>query len=465
MSKPKCFIALIAFLACLAMPGEAGAQTAGPVYVVEEGDSLWGIAAQFGTSLEALAQANGLSASGGVVPGQQLVIPGFEGLSGQLVTHDVGFGQDLRSVAQVYGVDEASLLALNRGLSPERLYVGQPLIVPYSDTNPLALPEARRIVVSPGAALSELAIGADINPWVLQALNGSPGQLWVLPGDTPAIPSPGTPNVALPAPILGAELEPATGAQGRTLTVRLRSEEPLVAEGELDQWPLVFTLESAETYVALQGIHAMAEPGIYDLELSWRADGEESPVQRFRQPLRVKAGVFGSEALTVKPETIDPAVTGPEDALVQQLVTPKTAEKLWAGAFQFPSEYYTDQFPSVFGTRRSYNGEGYFKYHNGLDFYGGTGVPVLAPAKGRVVFAGPLDVRGNAIYIDHGWGVYTGYLHLSEILVEVGETVQPADEIGLVGATGRATGPHLHWEVWVGGVPVDPLEWVAQPRP
>jgi len=138
--------------------------------------------------------------------------------------------------------------------------------------------------------------------------------------------------------------------------------------------------------------------------------------------------------------------------LIQELVTAKTPDKYWRGSFEFPPSSTTESFPSVFGTRRSYNGEGYFKYHNGLDFFGGTGVPILAPAPGRVVFAGPLDVRGNATYIDHGWGIYTGYLHQSEILVDVGQMVEAGEEIGLVGATGRVTGPHLHWEMWVGGV-------------
>lgn len=457
--------ALLALFLCLVIVPGAGAQGSGPIYVVEEGDSLWGVASRFGTTVEAMAQANGLSASSGISPGQQLVIPGFEGVVGRLVTHDVAFGEDLASVAQVYGVDAASLLALNRGLSPERLYVGQPLIVPLQQDNPLALGEARRVLIGRGESLNSFASAADQNPWSLQFKNGAGPRLWLLPGDSLALPADGVPNIALASPLAGAGLDPAVGTQGQTLTIRLQSEGDLVAEGEVAEWPLVFLADETQGYVALQGIHAMAEPGIYDIEIRWSGDPGSEDYQRFRQPLRIRAGEFGSEALTVKPESLDPAVTVPEDALVQGLVTPKTPEKLWRGAFGFPSEFYTDQFPSVFGTRRSYNGEGYFKYHNGLDFYGGTGVPILAPARGRVVFAGPLQVRGNSTYIDHGWGVYTGYLHQSEILVEVGEMVEAGQEIGRVGATGRVTGPHLHWEVWVGGVPVDPLQWVAQPIP
>jgi murein DD-endopeptidase MepM/ murein hydrolase activator NlpD len=74
-------------------------------------------------------------------------------------------------------------------------------------------------------------------------------------------------------------------------------------------------------------------------------------------------------------------------------------------------------------------------------------------------------VRGNTTFIDHGWGVFTGYLHQSEIDVAVGDVIQTGQTIGLVGGTGRVTGPHLHWEIWVGGVPVDPLDWVANSYP
>ena len=74
-------------------------------------------------------------------------------------------------------------------------------------------------------------------------------------------------------------------------------------------------------------------------------------------------------------------------------------------------------------------------------------------------------MRGYATIIDHGWGVYSGFWHQSEIRVNVGDVVTPGQVIGLVGSTGRSTGPHLHWELWVGGVQVDPLQWVQESFP
>jgi murein DD-endopeptidase MepM/ murein hydrolase activator NlpD len=87
---------------------------------------------------------------------------------------------------------------------------------------------------------------------------------------------------------------------------------------------------------------------------------------------------------------------------------------------------------------------------------------VLSPAKGRVVLAEPLQVRGNAVILDHGRGVMTGYWHLSRIDVSVGQEVEAGDLLGLVGNTGLSTGAHLHWEVRVMGIQVDPLQWVRE---
>jgi murein DD-endopeptidase MepM/ murein hydrolase activator NlpD len=169
---------------------------------------------------------------------------------------------------------------------------------------------------------------------------------------------------------------------------------------------------------------------------------------------------------------VDPAITGPEDELWNSLPLAITPERYWDGVFALPSalpaQYCLDTgecWSSRFGNRRSYNGGPYNAFHTGLDIIGQVGADIFAPAPGEVVFAGPLTVRGNATMIDHGWGIYTGYMHQSEIFVETGQRVETGDLIGLVGATGRVDGPHLHWEVWVNGVRVDPLDWLLSPYP
>jgi murein DD-endopeptidase MepM/ murein hydrolase activator NlpD len=136
-------------------------------------------------------------------------------------------------------------------------------------------------------------------------------------------------------------------------------------------------------------------------------------------------------------------------------------EPLWQDAFQEPVNDYLE-ISSTFGARRSTNGGPYNRYHEGVDFsaYGGT--PVLAPAGGVVVVAEPLYVRGGAVIIDHGLGVYSGYYHLSEVLVEAGTAVSPGDPIGAVGTTGLSTGNHLHWDLLIGTTWVDAAAWLEQ---
>jgi murein DD-endopeptidase MepM/ murein hydrolase activator NlpD len=109
--------------------------------------------------------------------------------------------------------------------------------------------------------------------------------------------------------------------------------------------------------------------------------------------------------------------------------------------------------------------ESYNSFHAGLDFCGQVGTPIAVAADGTVVFTGMLTVHGNTTIVDHGWGIYTLYAHQSEINVTVGQQVKAGSQIGLVGQTGRVSGPHLHWEVWVNGVQVDPLDWLANTYP
>jgi murein DD-endopeptidase MepM/ murein hydrolase activator NlpD len=104
-------------------------------------------------------------------------------------------------------------------------------------------------------------------------------------------------------------------------------------------------------------------------------------------------------------------------------------------------------------------------YHTGVDFSGGVGTPILAPAPGKVVFAGALELRGNTVVLDHGLGVMTAYFHLSEIFVTPGQQVSTAQPIAAGGSTGLSTGPHLHWDVRVNNVPVNGLQWTEQTFP
>lgn len=131
--------------------------------------------------------------------------------------------------------------------------------------------------------------------------------------------------------------------------------------------------------------------------------------------------------------------------------------RLWAVTFLVPR---TSEISSRFGTGRTFN-DAVASRHLGVDFRGAVGAPVRAANAGVVALVDRFFLGGRVVYIDHGQGVVTGYLHLSKVLVSPGDTVARGQEIGLVGATGRVTGPHLHWNARYGALTVNPLDLVA----
>ena len=210
----------------------------------------------------------------------------------------------------------------------------------------------------------------------------------------------------------------------------------------------------------------MLDPGLYPLRLDVTLP--DGSLQSFEQMVLVQPGNFPIDpGLEVDPATIDPAVTGPEDQWLSSLTSVITPDKLWQGIFQLPvdSQYC---IRSGYGDRRSYNGGALKSFHTGIDFgvcSQAHPLDIYAPADGVVVFTGLKTVRGNATIIDHGQGVYSGLYHQAEIYVAVGDHVTAGQRIGKIGATGRVTGAHLHWDLWVNGVQIDPLEWLDETFP
>jgi murein DD-endopeptidase MepM/ murein hydrolase activator NlpD len=178
----------------------------------------------------------------------------------------------------------------------------------------------------------------------------------------------------------------------------------------------------------------------------------------------VRPGDYRMERLTVAPE-----FGAPPPPEIQARINDENARamavsrgshgtaRLWEMPFVPPRD---SGITSGFGHGRMFNDQVQSR-HTGTDFGGGVGAPVVAPARGRVALVDAFYLGGNVIYLDHGAGLVTAYLHLSEQNVQTGDIVEPGQVIGHVGATGRVTGPHLHWIVRYGIVSVDGLSLLA----
>ena len=453
---------LLIFLTRLAIQPVA-AQASGPVYIVQPGDTLSYIASRFNVSMDELLTANPSVDPDLLSQGQQIVIPGLEGVTGILSTEIIALGESLRSLSRRTQVSDEQLIRLNRLVSPTELYVGISLIIP---TQASQKELNTRINIGAGESLLELAVKQKSDPWTLAEINKQHGTWDALPGDVLYSPTSGEGTATgLPSAFLSASLEPLPMVQGGTEVIRVQTQGNIPVAGLLIENPLHF-FQSADDQISLQGVHALQEPGVYPLRL--QATLPDGSQQSFEQMVLVTEGNYYSEELYVPPDTIDPAVTEPENQNIFAITSPFTPAQFWNGIFTSPAVY-PDQYTSRYGTRRIYHGIGtgltIQGFHTGLDFAGGEGLQIFAPAAGRVVFAAPLTVRGNATIIDHGLGVYSGFWHQSQILVHVGDTVAQGQVIGLVGGTGRVTGAHLHWEVWVNGVQVNPLDWLNQVYP
>lgn len=208
-------------------------------------------------------------------------------------------------------------------------------------------------------------------------------------------------------------------------------------------------------WYALGGVSLSTKPGAYTLHVEGTATGQEPAKMSY--VVAVGAAHYPSTTLKVAPEFVEP----PKETLArieEDQVTKKKAfasvseEPLWIGSFQPPAEAAVS---GGFGAARVFNGQKKSQ-HTGLDFRVTTGTPVSATNNGTVILARPLYFEGNCVMIDHGQGLITLYMHLSEFKVKEGETVKKGQIIGLSGGTGRATAPHLHFAVRWHGEYLDP---------
>lgn len=210
---------------------------------------------------------------------------------------------------------------------------------------------------------------------------------------------------------------------------------------------------------ALVGLDLDQTPGASTLEVEARGP---SGAVASRWPFVVRPKRFPTRRLAVDPDFVNPPASvrdriEQESAFLADAYAHSAAEALWRPPFVRPVP---GASTSRFGTRSVFNGEPR-NPHGGADLVARSGTPVKAPNAGRVVVARPLYLSGNSVVIDHGLGLFSLLAHLSRIDVREGDVVRSGQVVGLSGATGRVTGPHLHWSLRVGGARVDPMAALA----
>jgi murein DD-endopeptidase MepM/ murein hydrolase activator NlpD len=268
----------------------------------------------------------------------------------------------------------------------------------------------------------------------------------------------------------GAELRVSAGQakQGDLLTAQVESVEAIAeVKGEWGGHGVAFWKDETggrEIWRALIGVDLEQEPGKSELQISGKFAG--GTTLNCAAVLVVQEGNFATEKLQVEQQFVEPNAeqqerAKEETARLRAIFAAVTPEKLWSGKFRMPLDGIQDG--RNFGRRRVLNGQPRSP-HSGVDFPAATGTLVHASQSGRVALAENLFFAGNTVVVDHGLGTYTLYGHLSAIDVKPGENVKAGAVLGKVGATGRVTGPHLHWGLTVDRARVNALEIVKLPQ-
>lgn len=425
------------------------------IYIVQSGDTLSSIALRFGIPSDELQTANGITDPNSLDIGQRLVIPGLEGISGLITSEVLPFGTSLTGLSRQYQVEPPVLIKLNKVISPSETIAGVKFLVAIDENEDPLSPVT---IVTTGESILETAIQTGTSPWVIKQDNRMASTWGLVPGEILYAKNEETSNFS---GLYDISINPLPILQGETLEIGVTSKGGTTFSGSFDDNPLSFFSDDGNQYYSFHGINALADPGAYPLRITViRPDGTETSIEQ----LVLLADVdYGNEYVYVE-DGLNSDDIAAEDAFLAAVLRSKTPERYWDGIFRFPVD--EPCYGSVFGLNRNYNEGQLFFYHTGMDFtVCAPNLNVYAPAAGRVILAEEFYIKGNAIFIDHGWGVFSAYAHLSEFNVQVGDFVEPGDIVGQIGNTGRSAGPHLHFEINIGNVPVNPMTWLSEEFP
>ncbi len=380
------------------------------------------------------------------------------------VSYTIQSGDTLAVIAERFGVSLDALIAQNNIQNRDLISVGQILTIPSADGAPPRIPVIH-VPAQPGDTLIDVARRFAEDPQILTELNPLSLTDRLFPGQPVALPTNQTTADDVRFGAINRIVAPATLVQGRTGQLTIESRRPLSLTASWNglRLPLLATTGDGKEKVALLPVPALLAPAPYTLTIGYTTTN--GILLRQDRLIQVVEGPYESQEILLpddKGALLAPEIADTELALISDVWSQVSPTWWWREPFTRPmsSQYETT---SPFGTRRSYDGGPYSSYHAGQDFGAPAGVPILAPAAGRVALAAPLQVRGNAVLLDHGGGIYTGYWHMSEIYVSEGQMVKVGDVLGVVGTTGLSTGAHLHWELRIYGIAVDPLQFLAEP--
>jgi murein DD-endopeptidase MepM/ murein hydrolase activator NlpD len=485
-------IALIIFLAGMlivpashvsAQDDTASGEPTVTIHVVQRGENLFRIALAYGVTVDEIALANGITNPASIQVGQRLIIPlAMPPPEIQPTIHIVQPGESLASIANVYGVALDELIAANELENPNALFVGQSILIPGSgesasvvavtpteveaQTEPVAIVGPIIHIVQAGETLFRIATQYGVTVAEVQAANAISdptliyaGQQLTIPGTQPLL------ALDLPDSVTGLDLTPLVLADGQAGRLRITTSAPAVVTADfVSQAPPVVPVDNTRlSHVAFLAVPLATPAGIYPLNLTLTPDGA-GPVS-VTVNIQIVSGNYGSQYITLPEDRVPllaPAVEDNEIQIIRNVTALFNVQRYFEGPLSLPA---AAAMNSPFGSLRSYNSGPFDRYHTGADFAGAPGSPILAAAAGQIVLADTLNIRGITVIIDHGWGVFTSYSHMTERYVRIGDFVTAGQAIGTVGSTGRATGAHLHWELWVNGVQVDPMPWVRQAFP
>jgi murein DD-endopeptidase MepM/ murein hydrolase activator NlpD len=440
----------------------AGEAPVPKVHVVQAGETLVGIATRYETTVEEIVILNGLANPDALFEGQELLIPG---VAGELVAtvYTVQAGDSLAGVAERFNTTADAVARSNRLMRPE-LRVGQRLAVVSRTGSAQPQPvTGTPHVVQPGDTLSGVALQYGVGIGELAAANELDAGAPIFAGQRLRIPS-DQPYHFLPGSWTAVEVREAPIAPGRTVVIYADNLLEGIPGGSLGSETLHFTPQG-DRYAAMVAFDPLTEPGLYELTLTGAGD---RPWRPFRQWVEVLPAGYGTQSIELGPgfeELLDPAIRAEEDEFLYETMNRFSSEPAWEGLFQAPITPTNALVSSPYGVVRSYNGGPYNVFHSGVDYALPVGAPVLAPASGEVVFADFMQLRGNVVILDHGLGVMTAYFHLDSINVAAGQQVGQGQPIGTVGNTGLSSGPHLHWDLRINGIPVDGTQWLVESFP